>query len=488
MTTADVLGLGKVATVVDADVGHKAASDVKDAQIESFSCIMNQMQLQNPGTEPTVSDNTKDIMAQSTEKQDAFDKFQSKESNISKAKTESEKGSEEREEQVEALSEFKEELVQEVANKTEVDEDTVQEAMEMLGLTIADLVDPQNLAKLYIQLKGEMESADLLVDSDFQELLQSVQELTLQVMDTLQVEEPQLVDLLQQMELTDSTETEFEPLLQMEMLIEQPDAELTETSPVMETEQALVSEIVTQADTEDEVNETPVIMVAEDKDAEAKEKDLEEKPSKEVDLAPKQEKPSSVNHMEKKGQEHSSENNEAFAQNQELSTEADYSSTTSTFSTTTNLTEMIDKLAESVRIAVSTETQTMELQLNPENLGKLFLQVTQKEGAVSAQITASNEAVRDALLAQVAALQEKLNQAGVKVDAIEVTVSAHEFERNLEQDQKREEQNAASDKKRNGRKSINLNELDELSGLMSEEEMLVAQMMKDNGNSVDLTA
>jgi flagellar hook-length control protein FliK len=33
-----------------------------------------------------------------------------------------------------------------------------------------------------------------------------------------------------------------------------------------------------------------------------------------------------------------------------------------------------------------------------------------------------------------------------------------------------------------------MDSLDELSGLMTEEEILAAQIMKDNGNSVDLTA
>ena len=39
-----------------------------------------------------------------------------------------------------------------------------------------------------------------------------------------------------------------------------------------------------------------------------------------------------------------------------------------------------------------------------------------------------------------------------------------------------------------GRRNININSLDELSGLMSEEETLVAQMMRDNGGTVDFTA
>lgn len=41
---------------------------------------------------------------------------------------------------------------------------------------------------------------------------------------------------------------------------------------------------------------------------------------------------------------------------------------------------------------------------------------------------------------QVADLRQNLNQAGVKVDAIEVTVASHEFEKNLEQNQENEKQ------------------------------------------------
>ena len=40
----------------------------------------------------------------------------------------------------------------------------------------------------------------------------------------------------------------------------------------------------------------------------------------------------------------------------------------------------------------------------------------------------------------------------------------------------------------NERRNLNINSLDELSGLMSEEETLVAQMMRDNGGTVDYTA
>ena len=132
---------------------------------------------------------------------------------------------------------------------------------------------------------------------------------------------------------------------------------------------------------------------------------------------------------------------------------------------------------------------TMEMQLNPEHLGKIYLEITSKDGTVSAHLTAQNEVVKEALESQIADLKQNMNQAGVKVDAVEVTVGGHEFEKNLEQNAKQEEQQAEErEKAANATRHINLNELDGLSGLMTEEETLVAKMMAEQGNSVDFTA
>jgi flagellar hook-length control protein FliK len=151
--------------------------------------------------------------------------------------------------------------------------------------------------------------------------------------------------------------------------------------------------------------------------------------------------------------------------------------------------DLIEQIAQNVRVSISEGTTSMEMQLNPENLGKIYLQISAKEGVVNANIAASNEAVRAALEAQVADLRQSLAQAGVKVDAIEVTVASHEFERNLEQNQAETD---PQDEHRQGqtaqRRNIRLSSMDELSGMMTEEEALVAQIMRDNGNSVDLTA
>ena len=152
--------------------------------------------------------------------------------------------------------------------------------------------------------------------------------------------------------------------------------------------------------------------------------------------------------------------------------------------------QIIEQIAKQVRVTVSAAATSMEMQLNPENLGKIYLNITEKEGAVRAQLAAQNQTVKEALDTHVAEQRQSLSQQGIKVDAIEVTVASHEFEQNLEENARQEEQmrEQMQQSGKQTRRSLNLSELDELSGLMTEEEQLVAQIMRDNGNQVDLTA
>ena len=87
-------------------------------------------------------------------------------------------------------------------------------------------------------------------------------------------------------------------------------------------------------------------------------------------------------------------------------------------------------------------------------------------------------------------MRQSLHQQGIKVDAIEVTVATHEFEQNLEQNAKQDEQmqKQQEEARPQMRRNLTLNDLDGLTGLMTEEEQLAARIMQENGNQVDLTA
>lgn len=155
--------------------------------------------------------------------------------------------------------------------------------------------------------------------------------------------------------------------------------------------------------------------------------------------------------------------------------------------TSVNTTEIIRQIVDQISIANTTGESVIEMQLNPENLGKLYINVTEKNSEITARIAVSNEAVKNALESQMAALRENLQDANIRVNDVEITIATHEFERNLEQNAGNENgrhngQQYTHQSSNNGGNGSDQNET------ASDEARLTAQIMRDNGNSVDFMA
>lgn len=155
--------------------------------------------------------------------------------------------------------------------------------------------------------------------------------------------------------------------------------------------------------------------------------------------------------------------------------------------TSVNTTEIIRQIVDQISIANTTGESVIEMQLNPENLGKLYINVTEKNSEITARIAVSNEAVKNALESQMATLRENLQDANIRVNDVEITIATHEFERNLEQ-------NAGNENGRQGgqqythQSSNNGGNQSGQNDIAADETKLAAQIMRDNGNSVDFMA
>lgn len=520
---------------------------------------------------------------------DAYDRYQYRDTGISRADTQGvgEKITESKEE----LGDFKEQVIAEVAEELDVSEEEVLNAMELLGMTAYDLMNPVNLTQLAVELTGAENPSELLMNPDFVDLMKSVRELGDQLMTAMELPADQKDELIAHMDVLEQPEamTEMpvllkqpeepkmpqtqettaieqqgqpEPQMQVEVqvTVEQPaetvlqnQVAVAETENVTEAENEAVTVTETVALTENEaVTEEEAVpeIKAETGDAAAVQKEqpetaqvqtvvqaVEEQPE-ELPVEPLKEQPA-AQPAERVEAETETEEDEAPEQRQpeavrpEQTQTADGKETRDGFFgddtrrqsegfksfksfegaanavsvnaqdfkavamdmpvkdvsfTSIDTIDIIKQIVEQVKVDISGETTTMEMQLNPENLGKVYLQVSAREGSVNAQITAANEAVRNALEIQIADLKQNLNQAGVKVDAIEVTVASHEYEQNLEQNARREAQEGEQAEAVLRRRNIRLDELDEIAGVMTEEETLVAQIMRENGNTIDLSA
>jgi flagellar hook-length control protein FliK len=175
-------------------------------------------------------------------------------------------------------------------------------------------------------------------------------------------------------------------------------------------------------------------------------------------------------------------------------TEAVSESTSEFISSYERFQDIMNQVRDQIRISVNQETTTMEMQLNPESLGKVGLHIESKAGNVTAQFFAQDESVRAALETQVAELRKNLEEQGIKVESVEVTLASREFESNFLNDggnrngdtPDSEEAERSARLRRINLGAGNAEEIPE-EGLTEEEE-LNRRIMTENGNSVDFMA
>ena len=397
------------------------------------------------------------------------------------------------------FEQFTEDVKEVLKEELGVSDEAIEAAMQTLGLQFQDLLNQNNLANLVAELTGADSVQQLLCSEQFVNVLQSVNDIGKDVLNALGMNLEEFQNAVA--EVMDDN------------------AGQTDDITGLETETAVNEAVVTDQTATEDTNASTQKFVVEDgrqtkaaENAPVKEQEVaaqDTQPSEVSEDIPEQETVPNVETSEDTAENFTEQNNSSDTagrfkftgetahtvneavvtpQNQVVQEFVNVE-TVEPLPQSVNTQDVIDQIVESARVILTDDKTSMELQLNPQNLGKIILKVTEQEGAVTAKIMTQNAVVKEALEAQTVELRQNLEQAGVKVDAVEVTVASHEFEKNLEQNAEGEKQQGEQQEKgKNGVRRLNLNDLSELSGVMTEEETLVAKMMAEQGNSVDYTA
>lgn len=402
----------------------------------------------------------------------------------------------------EKISGCKEELVQisnqicdVICNQFDITEEELTQALENLGIGFIQLFEPQKLVSTVIEFSGMENPTDFLINSDFQDLLNNISEISNTVLELLDVDNLENVQLDEIVSILNELD---EPLLfdannhfeftskyidVAEKVVSNTNENVNLNNDLLMDEELLNNSDVDQAVINEK--EVPIIKEQSTKQETFSQNESSENSDDEIFLSEEQ--------INRKSDLMTDNKSNVITFNEkmqtiEIATTQKSNDNVQSFVSVETKT-IISQIVESFGLNQGIDETSIQMQLNPENLGKLFINVTTKEGAVSASIVATNEVVKEALETQIIALKENLNQAGVKVDAVEVTVASHEFERNLEQNNTKDEQQAMyQEKNSNRRKNIDSSILDNQVGIMTEEETLVAKMMLENGNTIDYTA
>lgn len=120
--------------------------------------------------------------------------------------------------------------------------------------------------------------------------------------------------------------------------------------------------------------------------------------------------------------------------------------------------EIVNQIVDKIKININKDSTTMKLNLNPEHLGKVELAVTSKAGVMTAEFVVENKTAKEAIEKGLPALIEKFEEQGLKVEAVEVSISDYDF---TKQDGERRQANdySHSDKKKKRGGKINMDDM-----------------------------
>lgn len=402
-----------------------------------------------------------------------------------------------------------EEILSAMADLLGVSKEEILSTLAALGLTVEALLAAENMAQIVMGVTGAEGDMALLTDETLyahvKELMQMAEDGRAELLDSLGITEEELNSILKAMkEMPESGKVPANEVAGGSMETDE-NAAQSETMPDAEimdgTEMTTVSQKENQADVTNKAQtENPSAEVTAQSQEESGKTEVKQ-PTIEVDhQTTETEKPVEVKEeSSNQGKESGHFGNQSETGNSFMQTftgqltgnnvgQAQNAEVPFTM-LMPDTQEIMRQVMDYMKITVTPEMSEIHMQLNPESLGSIGVHIAAKDGALTAQFTAQNEAVKAALETQIVQLRETLNEQGVKVEAVEVTIASHEFERNLQQDQGQQEQ--ADKEKQSGRRirSINLNDLEGLEAeQLEEEDLLRVHMMKMNGSTIDFEA
>lgn len=377
-----------------------------------------------------------------------------------------------------------------IKDELDVTDEQIEKAMEDLGLQFLDLTDQSNLAALVTKLSGSEDSASLLVSDAFPQIVLKVNDLAGGLQEDLGIS---MEDLQQMAELVTTDVEEAgttDNLHEPAKATEGTEETMQKTENVKDTvvaEEAIEQvEIPTEETIEPtKTDETDELVTAGSKDVTTEkqtDQGQEDATDQDTDAFLKQQTKTEIHPTQDLTPMQAESPITEFASHMEPTVELPTGESVSVQS-------IIDQIVEASRTTMDGDKTTVEMLLHPEGLGKVLMEVTEENGQVRAHIYTQNEQVKEALENQMFQLKEQMNQSQTKVQSVEISVGTHEFERNLEAGQQNQEQGQEGQNQRPKKmRNLNMNDLDDLQGLMTQEEELVTKMMRDQGNTVNYTA
>ncbi len=365
----------------------------------------------------------------------------------------------------EAINEDGQELIAQIAQEFDISEEDIVNAMQILGLMAADLLNPGNLTQLVVQVTGQDQALDLITDSDIytslQDLMEGAESMKSELMNEFDLSEEGLQAAIQ------DTKENFGKQLE-NLSEEEPEVVINDNRQAILKEMAPKESLTPQSEafTESSLSDDEPAPITAQQTSQSGNRDASSKGDQPLNLF-----------------------NQVMNNITDAAVDVENTQAMS-YTDRAQMENIIRQITEKITISAGPEETSMELALHPASLGHVNILLTSTKDGIVAKFTAQNELVKEAVETQMMQLQQKFNEQGIKVTSVEVTIASHSFEQNLEQGNDRQPSETGESKKVKALRRINLADLEEeeVEEIDSDAERIAVQMMAANGNSVDFSA
>lgn len=368
------------------------------------------------------------------------------------------------EEAMEVLGSAAGQVISQIAQTFEISEDAVMQVMSEMGMEPLDVLKPDMLSNLMLEIGGAADSMELLTNEalygGFKEVMTVLDDTLAETAQKLNVSPEELQQVIRQMPEADllnaqmPESNEAEGVLPIEVTVEEADSDM---------------QTVVKQDVQTNISENA------------------QPETSDITAGSADQNASRDSRRDSTGNDGNGEN-QMLAQLREnrLQPQANQTvqTTAASFVTDMETQDIMRQIMDYMRVQIKPEVTNVEMQLHPASLGTLQVQVASEGGVLTAKFVTQSETVKAALESQMIQLQESFSQQGVRVEAIEVTVQTHQFESNLEQGRGGNQE----PQERRGRVrrlildgQLTTEEIKELNA----EELLEARMMEANGNAAE---
>ena len=324
----------------------------------------------------------------------------------------------------------------------------LKEALDSMGLNIGDLTDRNNVAQLILMLNGSQDISDMLVDNG---MLEAFNELNDFIADTLNGSGLN-ADEFKEALLNFTKPGENEAL-----------AEANEVKIPVEEEPKgnTASDMAAANATNEEAIEFTVTKTGEESGSGS----LSGRSGRDTD------------HTELR----MANAVEGFVRNLEMTVQQTGEVTTEQVS----IRDIVYQVVQKIRVDLNLDHTSLEMRLNPENLGRVSISITNNGGVMTARIDTENAKAREAIESQLQILKENIEAKGIRVEAVEVRVSDFNMADNTETGNN--QQSANGEESRGSRRNqggIPMNTDEEI----AEAERVAQEVLADTGSTVSYRA